>query len=1608
MGDQATGMSAFITRELAKVRDVYVTAPERIIGDYNTENEKISDYKGRELLEMLQNADDESDIAQDKVAYIELKDGFLTIANNGQPFSEDGVTSLIYSHLSPKYKRQNKIGSKGTGFRSILSWAKQIFIKSLDLSIEFSKENAISFLNGLVLDNPNIRRFLAEKSPFADPIAILLTPKWKDTETGTFSDYDTYIVVELKESVEADVQRQIDGLDKEVLLFLHNLQRIVLNSPGRREVIRKEPTYDGKIEIKVESMDGSFLSNRTWLIKEKQGTYENRNYELKVAYNEALDDSKNILYSYFKTDVRFPFPAVIHGTFELTGNRNQLTRSEVNKFLLGELAQLLIDVALQIANKDTEPSWTPFRLLSFTSGFDQAITDLGFENILLEKIKSNRLFPTVVGNYITHADKPKVYRKDYAAILHSKPQFSKLTIHSADENVWRLLNRLSWWKYDAQWFFSQLSAISKSFSLEGRAKLIVFILQDYEEALKSIPKEKLPTLFMDDSDNVIGTNIEVILPPEKEAFTIPNYVHLRFLNAELFEYLCRELNIKGARALRDKLSAFDVQEYSFETVLRRVVAGTKEQIEKKKSKKLKYIRTLVQFLWQSFSRGNVSDNIPKDIDVPLLNRFEAVVSASRLYLGKDYGDQVTENLLRNVDKKIFVASAKLLGLGDKDADTVKRFLLWLRVAQYPRFLQKRFSQPQEAEYVHFVYNQLARPIIVGDLSFDSAQDLIDSSIGHRTFVEVETIESLEQILNKALTEDILLWLIKDQAIARIISDKTEKNASSNFKIDFHGKSKTRYLRSNGIFPYALWVLRSRKWVKTKSERRVEPTICCLSKAIGPDFSPIIEAPDVDYNSKKFVQAKVSREDIEHLLAAVGVASDLTRFPTDTIYSILLNLPELDAAGDKAKLIYKQIIENRSKDQIDRSSPAYKQFQKEGKVLAILSQQKSYKPLQSVYYVENRTFCQDVINQFPVLDLDKRVGKDKVRSVLGVKPLEEVSFRVKGEPKIHPLGIEFGIDFEEFKPYVYALRVEKDPRHAQLSALKQSKVTLCTDVAASYFYNGEERGFSVESYEHIFISKANNVYLKVEADLHNSLSDFRRDIRFCETVAEIVSGLFKVEENRETIGNLYSRDEHQRKELLRMRLDDDELVSLDRAYKLLEITTDPQKDFWHCVYRAAKPSSSFPEFTDDDKLKDLLQHNLRLDESLIGRLLRDIDYDDLNSPTNLAIIIELFRKIGIDIAVFNQLTTRTLNLTEYYRGLLDALKHRYQRQYDSHLYTKLKKESVEKKKTFLLEKYRYEEFDGFVIENSVAFVPEDYFRYLLKVEFDCDLTDIENQQVIDLTELYNANKDKLKQALLGKHPVTTHAYLETFLNDKRFRSLIYFGEADYLEKEFADKYGHQPEAMPQPQSKTIEFYGNRIPYQSLEKLGAAIGENLLRKDLQILNVTPCAVVSLVQKSGKAGTSRSSGARPRRPNEETGFLGECTVYSLLTLKYGKEKVFWVSENALKAGINENGSEGFHYDMRYVDGRGKTMYVEVKASVSNDLIFHITPEEVAFAEEKKDDYEIYFLPGINSSDAKALKIPGLFRYKKGESFAKNSKFSVENDSFTIEFRLGEKDKK
>lgn len=534
-------MQEWVKLELDSVEQSYVAKALNMIGAYRREIESSKEYHGRQLLELLQNADDEAENTKKPSVLIKLEQDRLIIANNGTPFSEEGILSLMYSNNSPKMKRRKKIGYKGLGFRSILNWSHSIWIKSGPFSIEFSKDNAIGFLNELLEKHPELKKEVEKASTENEqyPIATLAVPKWKESETFDTSEYDTYVVIDFtSEKIKQDIQEQIEELGMEVGLFLNNLREIRLESPERNETIKKVPhEKNGYEKIQLLDEKGEELDSKKWRIftssdelPERLRQNEQFEYDLRIAVSENIDDDINRLFSFFRTEVKFPFPAIIHGTFDLDGNRNHLNNNDVNKFLLEKLAELMIDTAKKLTQVTDEVNWDAIKLLAKKGEFDEKVEKMGFYEKLLEKMKSQKLIPVLSKKYMAVDEDPVFFETPYAEILQKFPEiFQELAFHTNDEDVQELIEDLEIEEYESKDFIKKLNQISNQLNINDRADLILKITNDYEYYFKPIKNREMPNLFIDEGSNVIDSKTQALMPPERSKFDLPENVTITFI-----------------------------------------------------------------------------------------------------------------------------------------------------------------------------------------------------------------------------------------------------------------------------------------------------------------------------------------------------------------------------------------------------------------------------------------------------------------------------------------------------------------------------------------------------------------------------------------------------------------------------------------------------------------------------------------------------------------------------------------------------------------------------------------------------------------------------------------------------------------------------------------------------------------------------------------------------------------------------------------------------------------------------------------------------------------------------------------------------------------------
>lgn len=1561
-----------------KILDNYKKNPLQIFSDYGTEQEKIDEYNGRQLLELIQNADDAAAPAQEKVCFISLKEETLIVANNGEKFSQGGFESLMYSNLSPKAIEQNKIGQKGLGFRSVLSWANKVTIKSYDFAVEFSEQNAHDIFDNIVKENPQIIEVKTKKGFDANsyPIAILRCPKLLE-RTPSYSNYDTYIVLDLKKDQVDKVKEQIQNeIDMELLLFLNNLNKIVVEYPDGNFTITKEVNNKAKTISVVRSYDGGNSETKEWHIRTKSGELAGRvkgqnkqkKYELKIAWNDKLDNTNNVLYSYFKTNVPFPFPALVHGTFDLTSDRNHLMpQNDFNDGLKNKLKDFIIEIAVEIAKKKV--SYNPLKLLCISPNDFLSQVDL------IDEIKKSnaRIFPSVSENYISFNENPFFLANDYASLIEDKDklQFTSLLQHTTDQKLVALLENLNIVKAPDNDFVEMLSNIQ--LNIEKRAKAIYWFTG---EKFVYYKPDNLSKILIDDNGHSCSRKDELFLPPSGVSLKIPDGFSLKIINAALYYQLRSLFNESNADAMASRLKIFNVRAYQFASVFNSIV-----QKEGKSSSddQAQFNSGLLQKLYELYSENKhsgVDINIASiKTNIYVLNRCGEVVKTTNVYLGKEYGNDLCEQLY-HYDENKFVASPSDLDL--KNEADVKEFLLWLQVADKPRYK----LVDVEKEYGDYVLDLF--PFSEKNIWGNTRKDMDDYNYNS---IKAHSIDGFSDILENNNNETIVNWLLKD---TRIITNTKEISGSY---IKFHKYNGKKYpeIQYMDMPSYLLWKLSRTKWLNTPNGK-VEPLRCCLNKSIGDEFSPLIEVPIIDYS-----KIEGRKYDTDHTLHTIGVKIDIKEFPLEAIYSILYKLSEkgIDSEGKRAKSIYRELVENFDEDDLDNASPERQKFLESGKVLCKKDNAYSYQSVKDVFYLQDKIYGENIVSQFYTIAVDRRRNSTVVKKLFGVEPLANLKFSLSNKvAKNDVLNTELQEDLKKLNPYIFALRNTslrssntKDTNYSKLS--EKWNVVVCSQLTPMYKKTESDPGivFTLNDYEFVYVSEENTYYVLLSNSSSRTLEELKTDFRFVDVIAEIYSNILKVDSIRPFVSRLFEANAEKRKYLIKSEIDDSD-SALDEARKKLNIVNDTKVLFWLNILKTKNCDAEYKDY-ENSELEGLIKDKLDIciDDYAI-------DYDELKSKNcNVPIVKDLFVALSIDVESFNKSGLCDIDFLPYYKEEFSKMKRNHEPLFKGLLYDQLKKETIDKKKKFINIIQQYSHSEDISIANPTDVNIENVFQKYVKQTYHVDLSVMPTEN--DITELYQRNYENLKSQL-DKYP-----NIKSFIDDDdEMRSLVYFNEFDEIIRNYTS---HQQN----PQSKnTITVNGESIKADSPEEIFKQLSNLSLDCSIDPIDIEKIPITNRNRNSsgrkigGKTGISHISDKRKK----EIGFTGETVVYNSLKKKYGEKNVSWESGYAKEANVNPLGDDMNHYDL-WFEENGERKYVEVKSTNSDNLEFEISEAEFEFGVTKGESYMVFIVTNVESKDRKIKNIGNPFIFKDGESLTSNPRFTMLNDKFIIKMKESNK---
>lgn len=1065
----------------------------RITSDYRGEKGLTEAYNGRQLLEMLQNADDAQ---TDKVLlHLDTENNILTIANNGVPFDIKGLGSLMLANNSPKNKR-DFIGNKGLGFRSILNWVDVVKIKTKACVLEFSKEIAKGEFEKLIPDSVARQQIIENEKdlPQGDlPIAVLAIPDFKENTAP--QNWETIVELKYKKSEEEKILEQLKTISSEVLLFLNYTTSIQISGAGdidkelvltpSRDQVQKTLTVNDKTWNLFDSGEQSLPNN------------PDKFYKYKIAWQNDLSDSETRFATYFPTQVATHLPYLVHATFDLDPSRNHLNKSDDNEYILYQIATTLKDIATKEIVNNTQPDWKALDFLTVDGKSENKLLETFFKDIENAKYEL-AIYPTVEGNYkkITEV---KYYGNEFSEwVLRNNLEeyFPELVIPIPLNRI-SIVNKITA-KYSIEQWKSIFEKVTyKIGSVNERVTLIKLLVKD---TFKEIHGTKLP-LLLDQDKKPVRSDVEVftLRKGSTDIYQIPDYINISFIDDGLFNKLIdifseeidkirnnpNEHKSRPLKKIIDKIVNLGSNDIT--DVVRNITRAFNNKVEEDDSKAQELVKPFVNSLFQIFKQKKDGEKTAVD-NIQVLNREGKLVQTSDVFLGKEYHfGKITEKLFEGIfDESQYVIGNEFWNLDteNQSADYLDSFFIWLGVNKYTKFstLKRNLQRWENDDYTNFVFNTIGYP------QYDSYKNY-----------EVSLTPSYEDAFAKNIQiEKLIAWIILDR---KLFSKLDYENTGETFSYTY-GSNTTPVNFKPSYFLYQI--------AKSKVFENV---------FVDFEYAEFLGIKSINPKHPTFVEFSIPDTSVVDTLRKLGAKMSFNDLTAEAVYTLLDSLKQKDIEPKNARKIYQQAFSyfrnNKEKD--------YLTFKKQAYLLAVKNNLREYKPTQEVYYSDNSTLSSKIIENFWIFDFPKRSGEKQLAEYFGVRTFKDINIEIQKNISYHSKIEEFNRWLDKIKPYLLTYRLNNiktiELTNTAVNAIKYCSIQIVSSL--DYTINGSD---PKKLLPNEFINNDKHKFF-IGADANLSLEQLKDIPAFCEAFSEILCVLFEVNENKDDFRAIFKDKEH---------------------------------------------------------------------------------------------------------------------------------------------------------------------------------------------------------------------------------------------------------------------------------------------------------------------------------------------------------------------------------------------------------------------------------------------------------------------------------------------------
>jgi len=1483
----------------------YEINPDRIISDYRGEKEFTEAYIGRQLLELLQNADDAK---TDKVLIsLDIEDTTLSVANNGLPFDLSGVKSLMLAYNSKKNKKEF-IGNKGLGFRSILNWVTWVKIKTRNFILEFSPEIAKREFELLISDSENRQKLIKNEKELQKgevPFAILAIPDFK--ENMGHQDWETIIELKYTKKSELAILEQIQSVTPEVLLFLNHTKEIeILGTAGLDKKLILEKHDEG---------EDHFLSvnHNKWQIDDSGDISlpdnQEKFFRYKIAWQENLSDKDSRFFTFFRTEVATYLPCLIHATFDLDPSRNYLNKTGDNKYILSEIAKAIARLASEKIKRNGNADWKAYQFLVIEGKSDNTLLSPFFSAI--DDYKNTLdIYPCVDGFYRTKKE-VKYFGNEFSdwVIRHEVEIFCPDLLIPIKEDMF-LDKNIFISKYTSVEWLELIGNINDKIRfIEDRVELITILLSNEFTDIHN--KITLP-LLLDQNGKVVTVETQVftLKVGSIDEYQLPSFVEISFIHRDLYDALTdilsdkieaiRIANEDKSRPLKRLLSPIlNIGSNDITDVVRNMTSAINSLLPGQNLDLKGFIIPFVRSLFEIFKRNPDRKGIlDEGIPIQLINRKGELIRSRDLFLGNEFPTGVITELLFDgiYDDTNYIKGNDFWELPTESSkeNQIENFFFWLGVNKYSRIknIKKELRNWEEDEYTKFIFSKVDRP------KFKIYKNYDVSSLFH-----------LEEIINsKSFSlEKLVAWIVIDNFIFSQLNDDFNQDT-------FSYEYNRNYISVNIKPSYIKYQL-----LKDSLFDNI---------VLDFEFAGQLGLKSFDVDNELFKKLNLDKAKTDHVLRVLGVKMSFNDLEADIVYAILKKCWENNFSESHARKLYMLAFINLQQSTLKDFGTQNREY----KLLASHNGNKDYRSLEEVYYSDNSTLPSKIVEQFWIFDFPKRRGERQISQYFGVKTFKDVSIKIYPQTakNQHARYDEFNTWVEKIKPFIltyrlYSFKKDRSSPGSKISSksivsnLKKLSIKLVSSL--SYSVNDGE----IENLLPCEFLNENSYSFYLCADPTYNLEKLKDTPVFCEAFSEILSVLFEVNENRDDYRAIFKDKPELRdtKYLIRVKSLDD---TFNEACSMLGLSVK-ESSFWTELFSYKK--LQFP-----DNISSIEKLHVIVGEKL-NYVLPDnynlVNFDSFDNQESSDFLKSICLHQDITLQKIKMFYTGFHGLTDWHQFKFNQASHYVEQLWNKALWVSLSMKSEPYQRQFEGKRMMYNQKIYSIIltlseQNSL--VTELAYEDILIVRVSNDLEiPVIKEDLIEI-EIANHYKEKLLEYNISLTDLP-----------EEIQSLFYFpGHEEVIGTELL-KYANIE----------IENAGEKDYSKEVEKI------DLITITLKSGNIP----ISKEEGSGIHPRGWISTSKSERQKKKAGKQAEKLVKEKLNSIYPEGEVVWLSGNSDENSVKHDDSKG--YDLLYKKNKNDLVWfcLEVK-SISSDS-FIISANEVNVGINERERYHLALVEGL-----------------------------------------------